>query len=98
MTLRILEEDGACTFRVRVAPRGRRNEIVGEHSDAIKVRVQAPAVEGKANGALRKFLAEQLGIPRRDVEIVSGHASRWKRVRVAGVPPAAVEALLSGSR
>ena len=98
MTLRILEEGGACTFRVRVAPRGRRNEIVGEHGDAIKVRVQAPPVEGKANEALREFLAEQLGIPCRDVEIVSGHASRWKRVKADGVPPDAIEALLSGSR
>ncbi|MGD8966045.1 MAG: DUF167 domain-containing protein [Anaerolineae bacterium] len=98
MVLRISEENGGCTFRVRVAPKGRRNEIIGEHGDAIKVRVQAPPVEGKANEALREFLAEQLGVSCRDVEIVSGHTSRWKRVKVDGVTPDAIESLLSGTR
>jgi uncharacterized protein (TIGR00251 family) len=98
MTLKISEENGGCTFRVRVAPKGRRNEIIGGHSDAIKVRVQAPPVEGKANQALREFLAEQLGVSCRDVEIVSGHTSRWKRVRVDGVTADAIEVLLSGTR
>ncbi|MGD2176869.1 MAG: DUF167 domain-containing protein [Anaerolineae bacterium] len=97
MTLNISEKDGACTFRVCVAPKGRRDEIVGEHGDAIKVRVQAPPVGGKANQALRKFLAEQLGVSHRDVEIVSGHTSRWKWVKAYGVPPDAIEALLSGT-
>ena len=98
MTLEIAEKDGGCTFRVRVAPRGRRSEIIGEHGDAIKVRVQAPPVEGKANEALRELLAEQLGVSCRDVEIVSGHTSHWKRVKVDGVTPAAIEALLSSTR
>jgi uncharacterized protein (TIGR00251 family) len=98
MTLKISQKDGACTFRVRVAPKGRRNEIIGKHGDAIKVRVQAPPVEGKANEALREFLAEQLRVSCRDVEIVSGHTSRWKRVKVDGVTPDAIEALLSRTR
>jgi uncharacterized protein (TIGR00251 family) len=98
MTLEIAEKDGGCIFRVRIAPKGRRSEIVGKHGDAIKVRVQAPPVEGKANEALCELLAARLGVSARDVEIVSGHTSRWKRVRVDGVTPAAIEALLSRTR
>jgi uncharacterized protein (TIGR00251 family) len=98
MTLSISEKEGGCTFRLRVAPKGRRNEIIGKHGDAIKVRVQAPPVAGKANEALVEFLAEQLGVSRRDVEIVSGHSSRWKQVRVDGVTAEAIRALLPGTR
>jgi uncharacterized protein (TIGR00251 family) len=98
MALKISEKDGVCTFRVRVAPRGRRNEIIGEHGDGIKIRLQAPPVEGKANEALREFLAGQLGVSNRDIEIISGHTSRWKRVEVGGVGADAIEALLVGSR
>jgi len=95
MGLQITEKDGSCTFRVRVAPRGRRDELIGEHGDAIKIRVKAPPVQGKANEALREFLAEQLNVPKWAVDILSGHSSRWKRVRVEGVSPNAIRALLS---
>jgi len=95
MTLQITEKEGGCIFRVRVAPRGRRDAIIGRHGDAIKIRLQAPPVEGKANRALSEFLAERLGVSRQDVEILSGQASRWKRVRVEGVSADAVRALLS---
>jgi len=94
MTLRVAEKDGACTFRVRVAPRGRRDEVIGKHGDAIKIRVKAPPAQGKANEALREFLAEQLGVSKWAVEILSGYTSRWKRVRVEGVSPDAIRALL----
>jgi hypothetical protein len=97
MTLSISEKDGACIFRVRVAPRGKRDEIIGEHGDAIKIRVQAPPVAGKANEALRELLAGKLGVSSRDVEIVSGHTSRWKRVRVDGVNAKAIQALVPGN-
>lgn len=93
--LQITERDGGCTFDVRLSPRGRRTEVIGEHGDAIKVRVQAPPVEGRANEALRGFLAEQLGVPIRAVEIISGRSSRWKCVRVDGVTADAVAALVT---
>ncbi|MGD2146774.1 MAG: DUF167 domain-containing protein [Anaerolineae bacterium] len=93
--LQITERDGGCTFRVHLSPRGRRTEVIGEHGDAIKVRVQAPPVEGKANEALRGFLAGQLRVSVRAVEIISGHTSRWKRVRVQGVTADAIAALVT---
>jgi uncharacterized protein (TIGR00251 family) len=93
MTLQVSEDSGGCTFQVRVIPRGRREEIVGLHGDALKVRLTAPPVEGKANHALQVFLAGQLGVSPSAVEILSGHASRQKRVRVAGVAADAVRAL-----
>jgi hypothetical protein len=94
MTLRIAEKDGACTFRGRVAPRGQRDEVIGKHGDAIKIRVKAPPTQGKANEAPREFLAEQLNVSKWAVEILFGHTSRWKRVRVESVSPDAIRALL----
>ena len=96
MALPVVEEEGGCTFMVRVVPRGRRDEIVGLHGDALKLRLVAPPEKGKANRALCKFLAGQLGVAASDVEILSGRSSRQKRVRVRGTSAAAVRALSSG--
>ena len=95
MTLQITEGKGGCTFQVRVLPRSRRDEVVGRHGDALKIRLTAPPVRGKANRALQEFLADQLRISPSDVEILTGHTSRQKRVRVMGVSADAVRALLS---
>lgn len=80
-------------FAVHVQPRASRSEVVGMHGDALKVRLQAPPVDGAANAALVDLLAELLGIPRRAVRIVAGASSRSKTVEVAGVSPHAVERL-----
>lgn len=72
-------------FHVHVQPRASRNEVAGLHGEAVKVRLQAPPVEGEANATLVAFLAERLGVGRRAVEIVSGHHSRVKRVAVHGL-------------
>jgi uncharacterized protein (TIGR00251 family) len=82
--LRCTETDGAITFAVRVVARASRSEIAGEHDGALRVRVAAPPVEGAANEELARTLARALGVPRRAVEIKSGHASKTKLVRVAG--------------
>jgi len=95
MTLSVTEGEKGCTFRVRVLPRGRRDQVVGLHGNALKIRLVAPPVRGKANQALREFLAGRLGVSRSAVEILSGHTSRRKRVRVEGVSADAVRALLS---
>ncbi len=95
MTLPVVEKDGGCTFRVRVLPRSKRDKVAGLHGDALKVRLTAPPVRGKANQSLRKFLARRLGVSPSAVEILTGHTSRQKRVRVEGVSAAAVRALLS---
>ncbi len=93
--LLVTEEEAGCTFRVRVLPRSRRDEIVGLHGDALKIRLAAPPVGGRANRALREFLAGRLGVSPSAVEILSGHSSRQKRVRVKGVSVGAIHALLS---
>ncbi len=82
------------TFPVKVVPRAKADEIVGLEGDALKVRLNAPPVEGRANEALIKFLAARLGIKRADVEILRGETARHKLVRVRGVSKAKVEELL----
>jgi uncharacterized protein (TIGR00251 family) len=70
-------------LRLRIVPNARRNEVVGVHGDAIKVKVRAPAMDGKANEALRDFLADTLGVSVRAVEILAGEKSRDKVVAIA---------------
>ena len=89
------EKDGALVFAVRVVPRAARSEIAGEHDGALKVRVAAPPVEGAANEELRRTLARTLGVPVRNVEIISGETSKTKRVRVHGVTKDALLKLLN---
>ena len=74
-------------------PRASRNEIIGEHDGALRIRVTAPPVDGKANQALLKFLADEFAVPLRQVRIESGRASRRKRVRIQR--PARVPARLA---
>ncbi len=88
--------DGGVAFRVRVIPRAKRTEIVGVLNGALKVKLTAPPVEGAANKALVGFLAEALGVSARQVEILSGHTSRTKTVRVDGVSADAVQQALLG--
>ena len=92
--LRVTEGKDGCTFGVHVVPRSRENAVVGLYGEALRVRLKAPPVEGKANRALRTFLAGQLGASAEAVEIISGRASRHKVVRVIGVQVAQVHALL----
>jgi uncharacterized protein (TIGR00251 family) len=86
-------QDGALIFAVRVVPRASRSEVAGEHDGALRVRVAAPPVDGAANEELIRTLARALHVPARDVQITSGHTSKLKQVRVAGVTREALEAL-----
>lgn len=86
------------TFAVKVIPRAKRDEIVGIENDALKIRLNAPPVEGRANEALVKFLAQTLNIARANVEIVRGETSRNKVVRVRNMTAAQVNELLIISR
>ena len=72
-------------LRLRVQPRASRTEIAGRHGDAIRIRLAAPPVDGAANDALIRFLAERLGVPRAAVTIVAGGGGRDKIVGVAGI-------------
>jgi uncharacterized protein (TIGR00251 family) len=70
---------------IRVQPRAKRDEVVGERAGAIVIRLNAPPVDGKANAALIAFVAKAAGVPRSRVEIVRGATSREKVIRVSGV-------------
>lgn len=85
MTLDITDVPGGIRFAVQVQPRASRSEIVGLLGRALKVRLQAPPVDGAANEALVAFLAESLGVKARDVRLVAGATSRAKVVEVLGV-------------
>jgi uncharacterized protein len=79
------ESAAGVSFAIKVHPRARKNTITGEIGDALKVSLIAPAMEGRANEACVEFFAKLLKVPRSSVTIASGHSSRNKVIRVAGV-------------
>jgi uncharacterized protein (TIGR00251 family) len=81
----IRETSKGVLLPVRAMPRASKNEIQGLHGDALKVRLQAPPVEGKANQALIRFLSEALNIPRSQLSIASGETGRNKAVLITGI-------------
>lgn len=83
--LEIMSRGGAVVFQVRVQPRASRDEITGVVDGALKVRLQAPALEDRANAALCEYLAELLKTPKSAVRILSGERSRIKRVEIRGI-------------
>jgi uncharacterized protein (TIGR00251 family) len=80
---------------VLVQPRASRTRVVGEHDGLLKIQLAAPPVDGEANAALVEFLAKLLGVPRRQVTLTAGDASRRKRVSLQGVDAAQVEAVMN---
>lgn len=92
--LRCKESDGVLTFTVRVVPRASPSGVAGEHDGALRVRVSAAPVDGAANEELIRTLARALSVPRRNVEIMSGHTSKLKRVRVRGATRLDLEAIV----
>ena len=84
---------GVIRFAVHLQPRASDTAIVGVHGEALKVRVQAPPVDGAANEALVALLARLLGVRSSDVRIVAGQTSRRKVVDVRGTTPERVLAL-----
>jgi uncharacterized protein (TIGR00251 family) len=85
---------GTVIFTVRVQPRASRDEIAGEISGAIKIRLQAPALENRANEALIEFLASLLKTPKSAVRLLSGERSRTKRIEIRDVTKQQIEQLL----
>ncbi len=67
---------------LHIQPGAKKSEVVGLHGDALKVRIASPPVDGKANEALLAFIADQLGLPKRAVQLVRGDTSRAKTVLV----------------
>ena len=85
---------GIVVFAVRVQPRASKNEIAGEMAGVLKIRLQSPALEGRANEALIEFLAELLKTSKAAVRILSGERSRIKHLEIRGVTKQQVERLI----
>lgn len=83
--------------RLRVAPGAARTGVVGRHGDAWKLRVTAPAEDGRANDAVLRLLADTLALPLASVKLVSGQTSKDKIVELAGVEPEEIERRLSSA-
>jgi uncharacterized protein (TIGR00251 family) len=84
-------------FQVRLQPRASANEIAGVALGALRIRLHAPPVDGAANEALVRFLADLLDVPRAAVRIVTGATSRTKTIEVDGVTPRDIAALVPES-
>ena len=86
-------ENGVLTLRLRVQPGAARSEWAGMHGDALRLRIAAPPVDGKANKAVLRFVAQWAGVPVRSVALLRGEASRDKTLRVTGLEPHQIQAL-----
>ncbi len=72
------------TLTLHIQPGAKRTDVAGLHGDALKIRLAAPPIEGRANEALLKFIAESFGVPLRQVELKQGGQSRHKVVAITG--------------
>ncbi|MHB8910015.1 MAG: DUF167 domain-containing protein [Syntrophales bacterium] len=91
----IRETTAGAVFPVRVVPRASRREVAGVQGDALKLRITAAPVEGKANDECIRLLAEFLGVKKAQVTIIAGHTARAKTVSVAGRRAAEIAALIA---
>jgi len=81
----IQESSGSVTFAVKIHPRAKKNAIMGELGDALKLSLTAPPIDGKGNDACIEFFARLLEVPRSSVTIASCQTSRRKVIRVVGL-------------
>lgn len=91
----LLSTRDGCIITVKATPRARKSEVGGADADWLRVRLQAPPVDGKANAELIALFAKTFGIPKRSVELLAGDASRLKRVKLSGVSAESASATLS---
>ena len=83
-----------CRLAVKAIPNAPRSELAGWIGEVLKVKIHAPALDGKANQALCDFMAETLGLPRRSVSLVQGDKSRQKLIQIEGLNLADLKARL----
>lgn len=74
------------TLTLHIQPGAKKTEVAGEHGDALKIRLAAPPVDGKANAALIAFVADRLGVAKSAVTLKSGQTSRRKVLEVSAAP------------
>ena len=87
-------KEEAILLKIHLLPRASRDEICGLHGNAIRVKVTAPPIEGKANKALQRFFAEKLHLAAAQIEIVAGQRSRDKTLRISGLSRAEIQRAL----
>lgn len=85
--------DGRLTLTLHIQPGAKKTEFAGRHGDALKIRLAAPPVDGKANEALLRFIADSLGLAKSAVVLKSGQTSRRKVLEVTGGTVAALARL-----
>ena len=85
---------GGVRIQLHVQPGASKSEVAGLHGERIRLRIQSPPVDGRANEAVLDWIAAQLGVPRRTVTLVRGAKSREKTVEVSGVTMDAVQRAL----
>jgi len=84
----LLEDAAGVVFTAKIVPGSSRTAVAGILGDMIKIRVAAPPEKGKANECLIAYLAQQLGVKKNAIEILSGHTHPVKQVKVAGITAA----------
>ncbi len=92
----IKEKGNGVVFNIHVVPGSAKSEIVGVQDEALKVKIAAPPVEGRANAECIRFLSETLGIKKNQVTITSGYRSRKKIIAIEGLNGRDATAILSG--
>jgi hypothetical protein len=92
----IKEKDGRVLLHIHVIPGSAKNAVVGVHDDALKIKIAAPPIEGRANAECVRFLSGLFGVKKSQVAIASGHRSRDKIVSVEGLSGEKMEFILSG--
>ena len=80
---------------IKATPRAAKSGLAGVDAEWVRIRLQAPPVDGKANAALINFLAKTFSVPKRSIEILSGDTSRLKRVKITGVTAEQINAVWS---
>lgn len=88
------EREGRTTLTLHVQPGAKTSSVSGTHGDALKIKLAAPPVDGKANAALIAFVADRLGVAKSAVRLKSGQTSRHKILEITGAPTDSLERLL----
>ena len=87
-------KDGV-TLLLQCQPGAKASRVVGEHGERLKISLNAPAVDNKANEVLIAWLSENLSIPRKQIELLSGQTSRQKRVLIRGLEISKIRSLIN---
>jgi len=82
--IKMVTETKSILLKIYLQPKSSKNEVVGPHRDGIKVKITVPPIEGKANEALIRFLAKELGVSPSCIEITRGQHSREKTLKISG--------------